>query len=529
MRSFLLSCVLGLGMAGILVACSFSVETPEHFGTVDGKAKDVQADVSPADLVAEDFGPDAPPPDCVNDGDCPAAEGQCFVARCVAGKCSDEPTKGADCEDDNACTQGDTCNINGDCKPGAVKECSPSGDPCIAMECVPETGQCEGFAVPGCFECAGFAEEFFVGEVECCEGLVQVPFCFGEEACPDGEQCCVCEEDMAICLSCGDTVCQDPEDACNCEADCGSPLEQCGDLGGECFDEFCPPDYAGVAVGACGPTQVCCMKETFPCLSGGDVGFNQAGDFCCEPFDPIFFVEDPEGNCKPDENMFVCAKCGDQECQAEWEENACNCPQDCKDVGCTADGGCPDGKTCFKGQCIYCSLSEICNGLDDDCDGDVDEDCQEVCFAEICGDEQDNDCDGTIDEAVCVKDWCPAQLPPVYLKAPLHKLASNPADFVGQPVAVSGRAAPGEGGCIGVPPCLWDLNLEEQGILPKMIQVGPSEEYKDVFCISDNAIPMPEVCTPLAKNKTYIVWGVWDKSENTSGGFALSLHGFCKP
>jgi hypothetical protein len=40
---------------------------------------------------------------------------------------------------------------------------------------------------------------------------------------------------------------------------------------------------------------------------------------------------------------------------------------------------------------------EVCDGADDDCDGEVDEDCCAPA-AESCGDAVDNDCDNVADE-----------------------------------------------------------------------------------------------------------------------------------
>ena len=68
-------------------------------------------------------------------------------------------------------------------------------------------------------------------------------------------------------------------------------------------------------------------------------------------------------------------------------------------------GTCRQGRpSCGNGGTVLCGgevlpTAEVCNGKDDDCDQLTDEGCDEVCrpFTELC-DGKDNDCDGQVDE-----------------------------------------------------------------------------------------------------------------------------------
>jgi hypothetical protein len=117
---------------------------------------------------------------------------------------------------------------------------------------------------------------------------------------------------------------------------------------------------------------------------------NDADDDCDGSVDEDFPLK---GKDCDDGKVGICKGTGKYVCTADGTGVQCNITSPGQPARTTGEA-CPAGDTCSPDG------TEICNGQDDDCDGDVDEGCT-VCTptAEICNG-KDDDCDGKIDEDV---------------------------------------------------------------------------------------------------------------------------------
>ncbi|MBN2497099.1 MAG: hypothetical protein JXR96_21075 [Deltaproteobacteria bacterium] len=360
--------------------------------------------------------------DCLNDSDCP--EGQrCRDRVCVTaevetcdgdascnhhGSCDDsagyivctcdEGWAGAYCDH---CASGYTDYGDGECRPV---------DPCATDTiCSEQHRACEndqGAAV--CGDCLGGYHE---QDGACVEDTSCGPdTCNGHGVCDDagGVPVCTCDPAYAgdHCESCaegyedyGDGECR-PSDPCADDTACAEQHRECandqgaavcGDClagyhddgaGGCVIDETCGPNSCS-GHGSCddqGGTVTCTCDEGYAgahCESceAGYVRWPPDGDSCvvdaCDP-DPCSGPHQVAGSCEQTgENEFRC------DCDAgyAWLDGGC--------VGTCQDGdgdGYGIGPACYGPDCddtnefINPAADEDCNGADDDCDDETDED-----------------------------------------------------------------------------------------------------------------------------------------------------------
>ena len=136
---------------------------------------------------------------------------------------------------------------------------------------------------------------------------------------------------------------------------------QCGedDEGGP---HHCPADCGT----ACGNGT--CDRGESPVTCAEDCKHQVCGNAVCEPADG-----GPEA-CPQDCGSF----CGNCECEPEQGETFLECPIDCGFCGDGLCSGCPKlnerPETCTADCCTVAEGGEVCNGEDDDCDGETDED-----------------------------------------------------------------------------------------------------------------------------------------------------------
>ncbi len=307
------------------------------------------------------------------------------------GEVVPEPVEACNGLDDNCdgtvdegcpCTDGTTQSCGSD-----VGECMPGVQTCAGAV----WGACTGEIVPTAELCNGRDDD--------CDGMSDELFLDLGTDC-DGADADMCNEGMRVCSSDGaSTVCND---------ETGDTAEVCNGVDDNCdgtIDEGCScttgaTQPCGTSVGACTMgTQTCAAGAWGACVGGTAPSAelcNMIDDDCDgmtdEPFTLGGACDGPDADLCA-EGMVVCSATGGTMCSdmtgnsveiCDAIDNNCNGAIDEGfAVGSMCDG--PDADLCAEGS-FMCDASggascsdatgdsvETCNGVDDDCDGSIDE------------------------------------------------------------------------------------------------------------------------------------------------------------
>ncbi|MBI5490069.1 MAG: putative metal-binding motif-containing protein [Deltaproteobacteria bacterium] len=302
-----------------------------------------------AELCDPEFGCQAGTPVDCDDGV------HCTADLCspLTSECTHEPEDWR-CEDGNACNGHEACDAATGCSSGTPVNCS-DGIPCTEDSCAIATGACSHVANDSRCDDSAFCNGF-----ERCDSALG---CTGGAvpACSDGIACTVdaCDAGTDACTHspnnalCGDGLFCNGSEICSGGVGCGPGTPPvCADALA-CTTDRCDPAAAGGA-GACVGDSPDRDGDTY-------------GDAACTGTD----CNDGSAGIHPG----ATESCNgiDDDCDGTTDETF-TCPagstRSCSLGSCTGSQTCSSG--CTWGSCVV-SGAEICNGLDDNCNGASDE------------------------------------------------------------------------------------------------------------------------------------------------------------
>jgi hypothetical protein len=370
------------------------------FSTVSFAAPDFGVPAAPQQVVQTCS--NASPPECrgedvghefIQGGQCKMCAGDageggptvhCHVAACPEEpECTNGDTRSCDTGQLGVCADGTETCVDGQWSGACNQDTQSSAEVCDGLD-----NDCDGEVDEG-----GVCDECTSGDTRSCETGQPGVCAEGTETCVSGQWSGVCNQDTQSSTE----VCDGLDNDCDGQVDEGGVCDECtsGDT------RPCDTGQPGV-----------CADGTETCVSGEWSGVcnqdTQSSTEVCDGLDNDCDGQVDEGG--------VCDEC------TSGDTRPCDTGQ---------PGVCADGtETCVSGEWSgVCdpdtqSSAEVCDGLDNDCDGSTDEglgtstcglgECQvtvdncidgqeQTCVPgdpidEICGDGLDNDCDGEVDE-----------------------------------------------------------------------------------------------------------------------------------
>ncbi|MBI5500229.1 MAG: putative metal-binding motif-containing protein [Deltaproteobacteria bacterium] len=400
--------------------------------TPDGADADTDADTDTPDGADADAADDGTTVTCTSALDCNDFV-DCTSDTCDAefGVCVNEPIDGI-CDDGNACTTGERCDPVAGCVTGTPDPCDDGID-CTRDACDPLTGGCTHTAnhaactppqlcdpdVGGCADPPPCLTDADCADGDLCNGIETCDPATGCRAgriveCNDGVVCTLdeCDPGTGGCIATPDDAACDNRNLCDGVETCdpaagcqrGTPVN-CSD-GVTCTDDLCDsatggcshtpnptrcddarfcngPEVCDPAVGcvsgaapACDDGIPCtldhCDVATDSCTSSADDASCNDGQFCNGPE-----VCNPATGCLAGTPP-VCDDglgCTSDSCDAAGAGGAGACTAASPD----RDGDTYGDQSCTGSDCndtnlaIHPGASEVCNSLDDDCNGATDE------------------------------------------------------------------------------------------------------------------------------------------------------------
>ncbi len=389
-----------------------------------------------------------PAGDCERDSDCDDGN-VCTRSVCRSdGSCSQEARTGEPCDDDDACTVGETCGADGACGSGAAVEMPD--DPCSVCSCDPEGGVSCSPRAPG-------------------------------EACDDGS-CCTTGETCRACDAgedegCGDSglVCVGEEVVCDDGDGCTADECVCGDAGEQSctYDpapdgSACDFDPNDCTLGDTCKAGVCVKAEPLPLDDGNPCTL----DLCVKG--KLEHKPELEGQCDDANECTTGDRCFLGNCVGGE-------PVECVVEACASSASCVPGQGCvseWKPVGAECDDQNQCT-LEDSCDEE-----------RLCASEKVRDCN---DGNPCTEDSCDPEVGCVNAFTPELDGAECPGGDACQPSGcVTGECVGGEAlDCDDGDPCTEDSCDLEQGCVHDRV---PDQTTGEVTCSQKNDVDDDGCC-----------------------------------